>query len=557
MKRKTRKLVTLLTSWVIIAAMITACGGKNPNGKAGDSGKDSPAGNAAEGTAEKIKISYYGYWAGDIVEGNYCEKLIEDALNIELETKKVNHTKKEQVDLMLASGDMPDCGWFTYDPKYMYHEQELTRTIPVPMIQKYAPSYIKTYEKFPILYKQLQSKEDKNQHYFLAGHQAYFAGNQYFFSSVYRKDWLDKFGIKPDTPVEQVVEGVFMSEKGFTLEQHEEILKKFTKEDPDGNGKDDTVGMLGDKGFDFNWAPLLGAFGLASGFIIEDNGKSSYYHSTERYKEFLKYVNKLYKAGYIDREILTLDSQKFWEKAQRSNGGYFGVSANWLGSWAMTRPPLNILENIEGSSVLMTPGIIGPDGKMGTRMYSATPLNQMFYISKNVKDESKLARILMFAEYTGYGKDRLALQYGQEGVDYKMVDGQPVRNEGYKQGGERGIFTYSSTVQDEEVLGWINDKMFIATKKYTLGSDALWNKYLMKPYRLDLLNETQLSDLGTKYGSNLSDIVNQFFAQAISGSVNIDAEWDNYIKKLNAAGYDKMLVEMQKAPLYSDLVKNN
>ncbi|MEN6313805.1 MAG: DUF3502 domain-containing protein [Clostridiaceae bacterium] len=561
MRTKLRKLLLITLTFVLVLSNLAGCAGgsKTDGSESNDSVKTSAQTTAAPSVKpqEKIKISYWGYFCGDIVDDNYCDKLIQDTLNIELETKKVDHTKQEQIDLMLASGDMPDCGWFTYEPSYLYKAQELTRLIPVDMIKKYAPSFLKTYDKFPILYKQVESNEDKNQHYCLAGHQAYIAGNQYFYSSFYRKDWLDKFGIKPATPMEEVTPGVFLSEKGFTLDQFAEIMKKFTTEDPDGNSKKDTVGMIGDQRVEFTWAPLLGAFGLVTSFNIEDNGKAAYYYATDRYKQFLNFVSKLYKDGYIDKEILTIDTQKCWEKAQLGYGGYMGISANWLGSWAATRPPLNILNNVKGSSILMTPGEIGSNGEMGTRMYSTTPLTQRFYINKNVTDDAKLAKILEFAEYTSYGPDRLKLQYGEEGKDFNMVDGQPVRCEGFKQGGEKGINSYSNWVEDEEVLDWINDKMFAATKKYTLGADALWNKYLVKPFKMNLTNDddSKTAELAAKYVADCNAIVNQFFAKTVSGSVSVDAGWDGYIKSLNAAGYDKLIAAQEKGELYSELMK--
>jgi ABC-type glycerol-3-phosphate transport system substrate-binding protein len=559
MLRKFKSLLALVVTAMLILSVISACvsGTKTPDSTKDDT-KGSEIGDSLIDPSKKIEISYYSYWCGDIVDGNYCERLVEEALNLEIKAKKVNHTKKEQVDLMLASGDMPDCGWFTYNPQYMYYEQELTRLIPLDMIKKYAPSYLKTYDKFPILYKQITSKEDKNQYYALVGHQANMAGAQYFFCNFYRKDWLDKFGIKPDTPVEEVIDRVFITEKGFTLEQFEEILRQFTEEDPDENGQDDTVGMLGsNQSFEFCWAPLMGAFGIVPSFSVEENGKAVYYYSTERYKEFLKYISRLNKLGYMDKEILTLDWQQFWEKAQNGYGGYLSACANWLGSWAIGRPPLNILDNIPGSKILMTPGQIGPDGSMGTRMYGATPLHGWFYVNKNVKDDEKLARILQFAEYTGYGEDRLYLIYGEEGVDFDMVDDKPVRREGFVHGGNRGLYTYSLYVQDEEVLGWGQDVMFAATEKYTLGIGGLWNRYLKKPYRYDLENVTRLSELSREYGSNISDIVNEYFAEVLTGEADIDSTWDAYLSKLKAAGYDEILEELQKAPLYEDLIKIN
>ena len=304
--------------------------------------------------------------------------------------------------------------------------------------------------------------------------------------------------------------------------------------------------MIGGNDFTFNWSPLLGAFGLVPGFAVNDNGNAVYYYSTEKYKEFLKFVNKMYKQGYIDKEILTLDNQQFWEKAQRGYGGYFAVSANWLGSWALARPPLNVINNVKDSSILMTPGEIGTDGSTGTKMYAATPQLSWFYINKNIKDEEKLIRILQYAEYTGYGKDSMKLTFGEEGVDYKMVDGLPKRNDGFVPGGKRGIQTYSLFVQNEEYLKMINDKMFLATQKYTLGEDGLWNKLLVKPYRYDVGNETRLTEYSQKYKSNIDDVVKEFFATAVIGETDIDAGWEAYIKKLNSAGYDKIVEELTK-----------
>ncbi len=561
MTKRMKTLLVPLLILVLVVSMLSACvkgaGDITTNGTATEVITTT---QKAEGSLDElIKLSYFGYWCGEILDDNFCEKIIQDALNIELETKKVNHAKKEQIDLMFASGDMPDMGWFdgNYPPAYMYDDQQLTRLIPLDMIKMYAPSFIKTYDNFPILYNQVASKEDINQHYALSGHQAFMAGKQYFFSSFYRKDWLDKFGIVPSTPVEKVVDGVYITEKGFTLDQFEEILYKFTKEDPDENGKDDTVGMIGCKSFVFDWSPLLGAFGLVTDFTLNDNGNAVYYYSSEKYKEFLKFVHRMYGQGYIDKEIFILDNQQFWEKAQRGYGGYFGVSANWLGSWASARPPLNIINNIDGASVLMTPGEIGSDGSMGTRMYAPTPQYGWFYVNKNITDNDKLIRILQFAEYTGFGENMMELSFGEENVDYKITDGVPVRNDGFVAGGNRGIQSYSLFVQTEEYLKLINDKMFIATQKYTLGKDGLWNKFLVMPYRYDLKNETKLSEYNTKYNSNIKDIVDEFFASAVIGEVDIDTGWDTYIKKLNAAGYDKIIEELNKAPLYSDLIKNN
>lgn len=312
MAPKIKSLLVLVMVIIVTSSVFSACENSNGEQKADATdkkmtttgmteqetdGKTADTGGALD---KKITLSYWGFFCGDIEEGNYAQRLIEDALNIKLVTRKL-HNRREQVDLMLATGDMPDMGWFNkahgYTCDYMHYQQELTRLIPVELIKKYAPSFIKTYDKFPILYKYIKSKEDDNQHYALSGHDEA-TENLYMAVSFYRKDWLDKVGIIPDSNVEKVMDGIYAADKGFTLDQFEEILKRFTYDDPDGNGKDDTFGMVNyfKAGGIYtpmdSFFPLLGAFNIFSNFpnsfTLEDNGKAAYYYATERYKEFLK-----------------------------------------------------------------------------------------------------------------------------------------------------------------------------------------------------------------------------------------------------------------------------
>jgi len=235
----------------------------------------------------------------------------------------------------------------------------------------------------------VKTKESNDEYYGLPTFQERAAGKQYFLTDMYRKDWLDNLGIgMPGGSAKNVYQGVYMSDTGYTLDEHKAILEAFTKKDPDGNNENDTTGTIGAGNF-ITWT-LLGAYNLTDGFSVEDNGKAVYYYSTERYKEVLRYAAELYQAGYIDSEIFTVDSAQFYEKALNQYGGHFNVSVNFLGNWAQNRPPLNILRNIEGAEILITPGMIGPDGHMGSRQWAAVPvwgMGRYLYINKSVDDK--------------------------------------------------------------------------------------------------------------------------------------------------------------------------
>ncbi|NLC68375.1 MAG: hypothetical protein GX754_06245 [Clostridiaceae bacterium] len=66
-----------------------------------------------------------------------------------------------------------------------------------------------------------------------------------------------------------------------------------------------------------------------------------------------------------------------------------------------------------------------------------------------------------------------------------------------------------------------------------------------------------LSELQGEYGSNISYIVSEYFAEVLSGEADIDSTWYEYLNKLKETGYGEILEELQKAHLYEDLMKLN
>ena len=79
---------------------------------------------------------------------------------------------------------------------------------------------------------------------------------QYFYDiTAINLDWLEAIGYSMDMsklyPVRVVTEGfeelndnIFFGEGNFTFEEMNDMLRKFTENDPDGNGIDDTYGMM-------------------------------------------------------------------------------------------------------------------------------------------------------------------------------------------------------------------------------------------------------------------------------------------------------------------------
>ena len=67
------------------------------------------------------------------------------------------------------------------------------------------------------------------------------------------------------------------------LEEFEAMLEAFTKQDPDGNGVDDTYGIHGGQRYRFNY--VWGAYGIMPDSYIVRDDKTVFTSVTDEYKE--------------------------------------------------------------------------------------------------------------------------------------------------------------------------------------------------------------------------------------------------------------------------------
>jgi len=137
----------------------------------------------------------------------------------------------------------------------------------------------------------------------------------YFLRSI-RKDWLDKFGLKMPETIDQLYEAV----------------KKFTLDDPDGNGKKDTVGMTSSGVW--NMQDIFHSFGVPTNHV-GDHCVTPDPHDGMRFNDgmlkpqmvdCLKWLADVYKNGYMDPELWTNGGSQMRERMQ---SGYAGSTYYW------------------------------------------------------------------------------------------------------------------------------------------------------------------------------------------------------------------------------------
>ena len=106
--------------------------------------------------AEFMEISWLcGIYTSHLYEeGRWDELELEEMFNVDLKLWNIliHSGQMEQVEMMLAAGDVPDFGFYYKDGLYMY-DNKLSRTVPEKFIRQYMPSLAKLYDENPLIWE--------------------------------------------------------------------------------------------------------------------------------------------------------------------------------------------------------------------------------------------------------------------------------------------------------------------------------------------------------------------------------------------------------------------
>ena len=119
-----------------------------------------------------------------------------------------------------------------------------------------------------------------------------------------RKDWLDKLGL----------------EQPKTIDDFYNVLKAFKEQDPDGNGANDTYGMIVTDYLDGPLNNIAIWMGAPNKYGLKD-GKLAPAFMFDEYLEALKFMNKCYNEGLINQDMATYSSDKWNEQFLSGKAG--------------------------------------------------------------------------------------------------------------------------------------------------------------------------------------------------------------------------------------------
>lgn len=333
-----------------------------------------------------------------------------------------------------------------------------------------------------------------------------------------RQDWLDALGLKQPT----------------NLTELHDVLKSFVTQDPDKDGKNDTIGLGANKTTTF--APVFGAFGIQPTFWMERNGKIQKGFTLPEMKQALAVLQTWYKEGLIDHDFPIMEAKQMQEKVANS------ITGLWDGDGYYTdKSGSSVAEALFKASpnarVLMLDAPKGPDGKQGyaeANSFAASPLRSL---SVKAQDPEKLFQFLDWMSNDEAGGGMNLVLYGIEGKDFT-----------YDQASN--TITQKTTYSDLYKRGYSNPirMMFITDRRWTKPAvrDAIGvvNRHLVKNAMWNTVPaEIDYPDLETK-------LYQEYLIKIVTGVWPVD-KYEEFVQKYYDQGGKE--IEKQANDLYKKL----
>ncbi|MGM1046665.1 MAG: extracellular solute-binding protein [Bacillota bacterium] len=491
MKRKTR----LLSIILVTAFFVSGCGliGSPPD-------KRSPTIHNSQ--TVNIVISNLGmtFPSGMDENDNRYLNYIKEETGLEIKvTTPPTEVYNEKLDVIMSSGNLPDM-MHAYQPFWFGNYAKQGAFMPLDdLIDQYGPNLK---EKIPA---EIWDRVRYGGKIYAVPSLNEVSGVELVYA---RKDWLDRLGLKP--PV--------------TLDEYYEVIRAFTQDDPDGNGIDDTVGLI----FTANLgrsAPFFGAFGTQINSWFERDGKLVNGNILPETKEALAYLAKLYKEGLLDREFPLNLQNNLYEKIENGTVGLFSAA------WYDTRGP--IADNMKKDPNAQWIALEYPTGPNGLKgVYDKDIIRGYNVIPARSQNAESVIKMLDFIV-----SDYKNLKLGFENEIWRLENGRMVTDfEKHDEHLYRGI--YQSLVD-------VPDPVLFRERLDSLGDFQLYTNLEMIKKNV-IKNEFYgiPTPAMNKYDKKLGEL-QDIFTRIIMGIEPIES-FDTYVEQWKQDGGEEITKEVNE-----------
>lgn len=477
----------------------------------------------------------------------WCMDIIEEKTKVRFEVTAVSKEGwEEKKNLAFATGNYPDC--FLNDLSDIdlatYGGQGIILALEKYITPEIMPNFYEVMnDGYPSL-KASMTFPDGHIYSFkgLSGAEREYALNRFWLN----KAWAEKLGVKiPET-----------------LDEFYTYLKAVKDGDPNENGDPtDEIPLggkydpQGDPYYDA-FIPILTAFGFTERRYEAVDGVVQYNPVQPVYKEFLKYMHKLYSEGLIDPEYFSQTDDLRKSKEAQGLVASFTDHAAWL--------------NIPDENIWRQYGSIEPmtSAYNDKKLWPAKDaiLYGALAITNKVKDEAKIIKLMKFCDWCYSEEGTTALWRGPEkgtipgqpdyGWYWEEVDGVKLRKYAYPQDKYK---SYSEWIAAEIKPG-NNYWPYAGTAKRSDPVDkksSSWHltenivtynlPYYHVGWPVTIRFTPEESDELSLIRTDLESFVEQMEAQMIIGEIDIDTGFDTLVKGCEARNLSRYLQVLQKA----------
>jgi putative aldouronate transport system substrate-binding protein len=437
---------------------------------------------------------------------------------------------KEALNVMLASGDLPDMIEYNFLSDFPGGPEKAIKDGYIlklnDLIDKYAPNLKKYLKEHPEVDKMI--KTDNGSYYAFP----FIRGDEYlqvFQGPIIRKDWLDELGL----PVPE------------TIDEWTTALKAFKEK----KGAAAPLSFISKPRFfneSYNGA-FLGAFGVNRNFYIE-NGEIKFGPAESGFKSYLNLFRQWYQDGLLDKNIATADNKALdGNFASGGTGASIGNAGGGIGKWQ----PLVQSKDPKAQLVAAPYPVLkkGDMPKFG-QMVSPYDSGGMVAITAKAKDPALAARLLDY----GYSDEgHMFFNFGTEGTSYNLDNGYPKYTDLLMKNTEKLAPAQAISLYTRGSYNgpFVQDKRY-AEQFFTLPSQReavnIWKKTDANKYGLPPLTPTP--EESTEYAKIMSDIntlVDEMTLKIILGNEPVD-KFESYVAKMKSLKLDRA-IEIQKAAL--------
>ena len=348
-----------------------------------------------------------------------------------------------------------------------------------------------------------------------------------------RKDWLDEQGMEVPTTYDELHDVLLMFVNTYGAD-HAMLLQGSTQM----SGLS-VIGGMGTAGFSGDGANM---------YVVDGEVRNGF--QDEAYKEYMQMMAQWYEEGIINKSFATESNDPFTSNADAyiagGNAGIWVAQADNIDKNTLTGRDTDENYEIVG---MAEPTIDGGNFHFGTSSTGANAMGKNISISDCCENVELACAYLDFY----YTKDGIELaNYGIEGVSMdRDENGQGYLNDTVLNNPDFPMVSFATTYYTLACAATVSDydRMFRTYSEANLAAMETWTSTTDDLYTLPTQVELDY-DAGVRFSeiwTDLSTFAETEVFKFVMGEYNFDADWDNFIAKIEEMGLQEAIDIYQEA----------